>query len=161
MKKTALVLLLAGIAFLVVGFFLTFFWKDTTPLEQGSHVVKAGATLELSWDLQKGDRTEGFFTVSGGNEEASLSIEGPSGEIICNWYAKGRYDNGFMAQDSGVYTMILENLDNVNDESIDVHFRSPCEPRFTICDEVGLLTMLGSMVILFFGIRALRNGWAS
>jgi len=153
-KKRALVLLSAGIVFFVVGFFLTFFWMK---LKQGSYVVKAGGILELSWYLQKGDRTEGGFTVSGGNEEASLSIKNPSGQIIYSWYAKGRYDNGFTAQDSGVYTMIFRNLDNVNDQTIDVHFRSPYEPRLTIYDEVGLLMMVGSGVILFFGIRSLRN----
>ncbi len=71
---------------------------------------------------------------------------------------KGVTTTVFMAQDTGVYTMIFKNLDNVNDESIEVQFRSPYEPRITVYDEVGLLIMMGSGVILFFGIRALRNG---
>jgi hypothetical protein len=71
---------------------------------------------------------------------------------------KGRYDYGFTAGDYGVYSFIFENLDHVNDESIYVSFRSPYEPRLTAYDTMGLLTMLGSIVILFFGIRALRNG---
>jgi hypothetical protein len=153
-KRTGLILLAAGIALFVVGFFLTFFWME---LKQGSHIVKAGATFELSWYLQKGDRTEGGFTVNGGNGEANLIIKNPSGQITCNWYAKGRCDNGFMAQDTGVYTMIFKNLDNVNDQSIDVYFRSPYEPRFTVYDKVGLLMMMGSGVILFFAVRSLRN----
>jgi len=156
-NKAALVLLSAGIVLFTAGFFVTFFWVDA-PLKQDSYFVKAGSTLELSWYLQNGDRTEGGFTVSRGKEEANLIIKNPSGEIICNWTAKGRYDNGFTAQDTGVYTMIFENLDNVNDESIDVHFRSPYEPRITVYDEVGLSVMMVSGVILFFGIRALRNG---
>jgi heme/copper-type cytochrome/quinol oxidase subunit 1 len=158
--KISLVLLSVGIALFVLGFFLTFFWMQYPPLKQDSYVVKAGATLELSWYLYKGERTEGGFTVSGGNEEASLSIKNPSGETIYNWYAKGRSDNGFTAQDSGMYTMVFKNLDTVNDESIGVNFLSPYEPRFfTIYDEAGLLMMLmGSGVIVFLGIRALRNG---
>jgi len=156
-RKAALVLLSAGIALCVVGFLLVLFWMDA-PLKQGSHVVKVGGTFELSWYLQSGDRTEGGFTVSGGNEEANLSIKNPSGEIIYKWYAKGRYDNGFTAQDTGVYTMIFENLDPVNDQSIYVGFRSPYEPRLTIYDGVGLLIMtMGSGMILFFVIGSLRN----
>jgi hypothetical protein len=154
-KKCALVLLSVGIALFVAGFLIVF-WIYA-PLKQGSHVVKAGATLELSWYLQKGDRTEGGFTVSGGNEEASLTIKNPSGQIIHVWYAKGRYDNGFTAEDTGMYTMIFKNLDDVNDQSIGVYFRSPYEPRITVYDVMGLLMMMGGVVILFFGIRSLRN----
>ena len=156
-NKAALVLLSAGIVLFIAGFFVTFFWMDA-PLKQGSYVVKAGGTLELSWYLQNGDRTEGGFTVSGGNEETNLIIKNPSGVIIRNWTAKGRYDNGFAAQDTGVHTMIFKNLDNVNDESIDEQFNSPYEPRITVYDEVGLSMIMVSGVILFFGIRALRNG---
>ena len=156
-KRTALVLVPAGIALFIAGLFLVLFWMDA-PLEHSSHVVKAGGTFELSWYLQSGDRTEGGFTVSGGNEEASLSIKNPSGEIIYKWYAKGRYDQGFTAHDSGMYTMIFENLDPVNDQSIYVGFRSPYEPRLTIYDAVGLLIMtIGSGMILFFVICLLRN----
>lgn len=153
-RKTALALalLFAGTALLVLGIRLTFFWMK---LEQGWRVVRAGATLELSWYLQKGDRTEGGFKVSGGNGEASLSVRNPSGVIIFRWHANGSYYNGFSAKDSGVYSMIFENLDPVNDQSIYVGFRSPYEPRLTVYDVIGLLAMLGSGVILFFGIRAL------
>ena len=156
-RKAAVVLLSAGIVLFIAGFFVAFFWMDA-PLKKGSYVVKAGATLELSWYLQSGDRTEGGFRVSGGNEQASLSIMDPSGKIIVNWYAKGRHDGGFTAQDSGMYTMIFENLDPVNDQSIYVGFRSPYEPRLTIYDAVGLLIMtIGSGMILFFVILSLRN----
>ncbi len=154
-RNVTMVLLPFGIALFVVGFFMTF-WTDAL-LQQGSYIVKAGDTLELSWYLQEGDRTEGFFTVSGGNEEASLSIKNPSGEIIYNWYAKKRHDNGFTAQDAGVYTMIFKNLDDANDEIIGVHFRSPYEPRITLYDKAGLLIMIVSVVILSFSICSFKK----
>jgi hypothetical protein len=86
-----------------------------------------------------------------------LSIKDPSGKIIINWYPKGRYDNGFTAQDTGVYTVIFKNLDNVNDESIYVGFLSSYDLRIAVYDGVGWLMMLGSAVILFFSILWLRN----
>jgi hypothetical protein len=154
-KKDALVLLSVGVAVFVLGFFLTFFWMER--LEQGWHVVKAGGSFELSWYLQNGDRTEGGFEVSGGNGQAKVSVENPSGVVIWARYANFSYYEGFRVEESGVYTMIFENLDAVNDQSIYVGFLSPYEPRLTIYDGIGLLMMVGSVLILFFGIRALTQ----
>jgi hypothetical protein len=153
-RKVASVLISAGIAMFVLGLILTFFWMEGSPGPR-DYVVQAGGKLELSWYLQPGDRTEGSFTASGGSEETRFSIKNPFGAIIYSVEVKGRYDTGFTAQDSGVYSFIFENLDQTNDESIFVSFRSPYEPRLTVYDEVGLLTLLGSIVILFSSIRSL------
>ena len=56
-----------------------------------------------------------------------------------------------------MYTMIFENLDPVNDQSICVGFLSPYEPRLTVYDEIYLLIALGSVAILFLGILALSQ----
>jgi len=155
MRKDALILLSIGIVVLVLGFLLTFFWIEG--LQQGWHVVKADGAFEISWYLQNGDRTEGSFNVSGGNRQAKVSVKNPSGVIIWARYANGSYHEGFTVKESGIYTMIFENLDPVNDQSIYVGFLSPYEPRLTVYDGIGLLTMLGSVAILFFGIRALSE----
>ncbi len=154
-ESLALLLLTAGSIVIVVGFFLTFSWMEA--LEQGSHFVEAGSLFELSWYLEKGDRTEGGFTVSGGNGQADLTIVSPSEVNIYYWFAEGRYDNGFTAQETGVYRMIFRNRDGVNDQIIDVHFRSPYEPRLTIYDAIGLSTMLAGALIVFLGIRGFRH----
>jgi hypothetical protein len=154
-RKDAFALLSVGIILFALGFFLTFFWMEG--LAQRSYVVKAGRVLVLAWYLEEGERTEGSFTVTGGSEEARLSIFSPSGEKIYVWYARGLYSNGFTARETGTYTMMFENLDKTNDESIYVGFRSPYEPRLTIYNGIGLLTMLGSAVALFFGFRALNK----
>lgn len=159
-SKMALGFISVGIAVFFLGFFLTFFWMEGSPGPR-DYVVKAGAKLELSWFLQRGDRTEGGFKVKGGSGEARFNIVNPSGAVIHRADVKSRYDYGFTASDSGVYSFVFENLDYVNDESIYVSFRSPYEPRLTVYDGVGLLTMLGSIVLLFFGLRALRNVRAS
>ena len=154
-NKTALVVLLAGMIIVAAGFFLIFFWMEG--LEQGEHVVKAGGRLELSWYLQKGDRTEGGFRVSGGNLEANLIIKNPSGGIIENWTADGRYDSGFTAQDTGIYTMVFKNLDNVNDQTVGVYFLSPYEARITIYDAVGFLMVVGGVVVFFLSVRSIKR----
>lgn len=155
-KRIGLVLLIAGIVLLIAGFYWTFIWMNVQ-LQQGSHVVKPGASFELSSYLGKSERTEGGFTVNGGSEEANLTIKDPSGKTIYTWYAKGSYGNGFTAEETGVYTMIFRNLDNVNDETIDVQFLSPYEPRFIVYDQTGLPLMIAGGIVLLFGIRSLRN----
>lgn len=155
-RKAALVLYSAGIVVLIVGFYWTFFWMNIK-LEQGSHVVKPGASFELSWFLEKGERTEGSFTVSGGSEEANLTIRDPSGETIITWPAKRSFWNGFSAEETGMYTMIFKNLDNVNDETIYVGFVSPYEPRFFVYDQTGLPIMITGVIALLLGIHLLRK----
>jgi len=155
-RKTGLVLLLfIGIVIFVLGFCMAFWGERGSPPYQ-SYTVKAGAKLELSWYIQYDERTEGGFTVSGGNEEARFTIKNPSGVVIHSAVVKSHYEGGFTASDTGMYSFTFENLDNVNDESIYVEFRSPYEPRGY--GFFGLLMMLGGIGILFFGICALRNG---
>ena len=153
-----IILLLAGIFLFVLGFFLTFgqsIWMEGSP-RPSIYVVKAGANLGLPpWYLQWGDRTEGNFSVSGGSEEVRFYVRNPSGVIIFDTGPrKSQCDLGknFTAEDSGMYSFIFENLDNVTDESIHVDFRSPHGLRPTSNYVAGFLTMLGSMVIVFFDI---------
>ncbi len=153
--RFTLVFLVIGVA-LIVGVVLALLWVDA-PLPQGSYVVKADSTLQLSWYLQRGDRTEGDFTVSGGNNEGSLTVTSPSGKIIMNWYANGSYSNGFTAQENGFYTMIFTNLDSVSDQTIEVYFKSPYEPRLTIYDVIGLLVMAGGGAIIFLALHPPRR----
>lgn len=156
LKKKSFVMLSVGVVLFVLGFLLTFFWMEG--LEQGWHVVKAGGTLELSWYLQRGDRTEGFFNVTGGNEEVRFIIEDPSGVAIrssTTWHGWSRLNVSFFAWETGMYHMIFENLDSANDQSIYVGFLSPSEPRFTIYDATGWLMMLVSGLFLLFGIHRL------
>ena len=148
-------LLSIGIILFALGFFVSFYLRQG--LEKGSHNVKAGGSFELSWYLEKSDRTEGYFSVSGGNGRANLILKNPSGEIIGNWTAQGRYDNGFTAYETGTYTtMIFKNLDNVNDQTVYVGFLSPYDT--ILINPVGLLMIIASIVILIFGIRTLPLG---
>jgi len=135
-----------GLALFVTGFFVAFYWQPTL-LKEGFYAVKAGASLEMSWYLEKGDRTEGFFNVSGGNGQANLVVKDPSGEIIVNWTAVGRFDSGFGSQETGTYTMIFRNLDNVHDQTIYVGFLSPYD-TIRISYLGGLLMILGTIIVL-------------
>jgi hypothetical protein len=148
----ALAFLSVGIVLFVIGFFVAFNWQRG--LEKGFHTVEAGASFELSWYLEKGDRTEGYFNISGGNGQANLIIRNPSGEIIENWTAVERYDNGFSAQETGTYTMIFKNLDSFHDQTIYVGFLSPYD-TIRIYPLAGLLMMIGSIIVLLFGVRTL------
>jgi hypothetical protein len=150
-KPAALALLTIGIILFALGFFVAFYSRRG--LEQGAHSVKAGGSFELSWYLEKGDRTEGGFSVSGGKGRANLIVKSPSGEIIENWTAQGRFGNGFDAYETGTYTMIFKNLDNVNDQTIDVGFLSPYDP--ILPNPVGLLMVIASIVILIFGLSSI------
>jgi hypothetical protein len=129
-----------------MGLLLAFYWQPA-PLKKGFYIVKAGASLELSWYLEKGDRTEGFFNVSGGNGQANLIVKNPSGESIVNWTTVRRFDSGFGAQETGTYTMIFRNLDNVHDQTIYVGFLSPYD-TIRISYLAGLLMILGSIIVL-------------
>lgn len=150
-KPVALALLSIGIILFALGFFVAFYPRRG--LEQGSYNVKAGGSFELSWYLEKSDRTEGSFSVSGGNGRANFIVKNPSGEIIENWTAQGRYDNGFTAYETGTYTMIFKNLDNVNYQTIYVGFLSPYDT--ILINPIGLLMIIASIVILIFGVRTL------
>jgi len=158
-RRTSLVLMFVGMSVLVSGFYLAFFWMK---LRQGYYNVEGGAVLQLSWYLQEGDRTEGGFTVSGGNEEVRFYIENPSGAIIYDaGIVKTRLSRGFTAEDSGVYSLYFENLEPLSDKVIHIRFRSPYEPRFAPFEILGLLMMFGGTVILICGVarlvRALRE----
>jgi len=148
-----------GMSVLVSGFYLAFFWMK---LRQGYYNVEGGAVLQLSWYLQEGDRTEGGFTVSGGNEEVKFYIKNPSGVIIYDaGIVKTRLSRGFTAGYSGVYSLYFENLEPLSDKVIHIRFRSPYEPRFAPFEILGLLMMFGGTVILICGVarlvRALRE----
>jgi hypothetical protein len=158
-RRTSLVLMFVGMSVLVSGFYLAFFWMK---LRQGDYTVEGGAVLRLSWYLEEGDRTEGGFTVSGGNEEVRFYIENPSGVIIYDaGIVKTRLSRGFTAGVSGIYSLYFENLGPLSDKRIHVGFRSPYEPRFAPFEILGLLMMFGGTTILIYGViglvRALRG----
>ncbi len=135
-ELAALALLAIGIVFLVVGVLAAVY--ERPGLEQGFYTVKAGGILELSWYLEKGERTEGFFNVTGGNGQLNLIVKNPSQAVIANWTANGRFDGGFTAQETGTYTMIFRNLDSTDDQIVYVSFQSPYH-RVRIYPFAGLL----------------------
>jgi hypothetical protein len=157
-RKAALILLFAGIGVFVLGFFVTFFYMEGGP-EQRWHVVKAGSTFELSWYLQRGDRTRVSFNATG---EIRFTVKNPSGVAIVLtptlYTGSGGFLNcTFTAEESGMHSMIFENPDSLNDKPIYVDFRSPLEPRVTIYDVVGSFMMLGGAVGLLFGVYKLAT----
>lgn len=116
---------------------------------RGYYDVKEGATLELSWNLEKGDRTEGGFTVSGGNEEVRFYIKNPYQVVIYGaGIVKSHYSTGFTAGHSGVYSFYFENLESLSDKRLYVTFRSPYEPRFTVFGKPSLLMIVFGGLIL-------------
>jgi len=159
-RRTSSVLMFVGMSVLISGFYLAFFWMK---LRQGHYNVEGGSVLQLSWYLQEGDRTEGGFTVSGGNEEVRFYIENPSGEIIYDArIVKTRLSSGFTAEDSGIYSLYFGNLEPLSDKRVHVGFRSPYEPRrFTPFEILGLPMMFGGTASLIYGVtglvRALRE----
>lgn len=158
-KKISLVLIFVGIGIFVMGFFTTFFWMKGN-IGKGDYDVKGGATLKLtSGCLEKGDRTEGCFTVTGGNEEVKFYIKNPSGVIIHDaGIVKRRYDYGFAAQESGIYSFYFENLEPLSDKQIHPNWRSPYEPTLNVFDKIGLLMMLGGgIIILVYGAHTFKH----
>lgn len=150
-RRTSLVLMFVGIGVLVFGFYLAFFWMK---LWQGYYDVEGGAVLQLSWYLEEGDRTEGGFTVSGGNEEVKFYIKNPSGVIIYDaGIVRTRLSTGFTAGDSGIYSLYFENLEHLSDKRIHVRFRSPYEPRLTVFDVLGFSMMFGGTLILIWLLK--------
>jgi hypothetical protein len=152
-KKYALGLLVfAGLIFFVSGVYLAFFWMKGG---RGDYTVAGGATLELSWYLETNDRTEGRFTVSGGNEEIRFYIKNPYGVVIYDaGIVKKRLDTGFTAANSGVYSFYFENEEN-SEKIVQLRFRSPYEPRLTIFDIMGLSMMFGGLAISAYCLREL------
>lgn len=159
-RRTSLVLMFVGMSVLVSGFYLAFL-RGT--VGKGDYNVEGGAVLQLLWYLEEGDRTEGGFTVSGGNEEVRFYIENPSGVIIYDaGIVKTRLSRGFTAGVSGIYSFYFENLD-LSDKVIHANFRSPYEPKARFFFEfiLSLLMMFGGTAILIYGViglvRALRG----
>jgi hypothetical protein len=151
LKTSTVVLILLGILLFVTGFFVV---NSQQGLKQGYYTVKAGGSVELSWYLEEGDRTEGFFNVSGGNGRANLIVKDPLGMIVVNWNAQGRFDNGFDAQITGTYTMILTNLDTLHDQTIYVGFVSPYD-TIHISYIVGLFMFGVGIILTLLGIATL------
>jgi len=153
-RRTSLVLMFVGMSVLVSGFYLAFL-RGT--VGKGDYDVEGGAVLQLSWYLEEGDRTEGGFTVSGGNEEVRFYIENPSGAIIYDaGIVKTRFSRGFTAGVSGIYSFYFENLD-LSDKVIHANFRSPYEPKTRFFFEfiLSLSMMFGGTAILFYGVIGL------
>jgi hypothetical protein len=149
-KKIGLVMIFVGISIAISGYYVTTFWMYN--IGRGDYNVKGETVLKLSWYLEKGDRTEGGFTVSGGNKEVKFYITDPSGVIIHDaGIVKSSYSNGFTTQDSGMYSFYFENLEPLSDKYVHAGFRSPYEPRLTTFDIAGLLIMLGGITILAYG----------
>jgi hypothetical protein len=146
-RERALTLICIGIVLLVTGSFFGFSQQGP---RQGYYTVKAGSSLELQWYLEQGDDIEGGFIVSGGNGQANLIVKNPSGGIIANWTAVGRFDNGFLVQQTGIYTVIFKNLDSVHDQIINVYFS--LHDNFHIWNLAGLLMILLSIPFLLSGI---------
>ena len=158
-RRTSLVLMFVGMSVLISGFY---FPSLRGTVGKGDYDVEGEAVLQLSWYLEEGDRTEGGFTVSGGNEEVRFYIKNPSGVIIYDaGIVKTRLSRGFTAGYSGVYSLYFENLEPLSDKVIHIRFRSPYEPRFAPFEILGLLMMFGGTVILICGVarlvRALRE----
>ena len=156
-KKSAFSLVVfAGLIFFVSGVYLTFFWMNGRRIGRGDYSVEGGDLLQLSWYLEKGDRTEGGFTVSGGNEVVRFYIENPSGKYI---YApknvKTQFLNGFTAGQEGVHRFYFDNQEYPNEKIIHANFRSPYEPSINRFQILGLSMMLGGLIILVSGIRGL------
>jgi hypothetical protein len=141
----------AGLIVFASGVYLTFFWmKGGT----GDYTITEGATLELSWYLERNDRTEGGITVSGGNEEIKFYIKNPYGVITYDaGIVKTRLDTGFTAANTGIYSFYFENQELSCEKVIQVRFLSPYEPRFTIFDLMGLSLMLGGFAISAYGAK--------
>ena len=150
----ALALLSVAVAIFGAGFFLRFFWMEGGGLLPANYVLDAGARLEFSWYMERGDRAEGSITVSGGNEEARYSIRNPFGVIVQVVDVKVRYDPGFKASDFGVYSFIFENLDNASEQNIFLAFVSPDEPRLTRYEWAGDLMMVASVFVFCLGLNA-------
>lgn len=154
-RRTSLVLMFVGISVLVSGYHLRFL-RGT--VGKGDYDVEGGAVLQLSWYLEEGDRTEGGFTVSGGNEEVRFYIENPSGAIIYDaGIVKTRLSTGFTAGVSGIYSFYFENLEPLSDKVIHANFRSPYEPaaRFRFEFFLSLSMMFGGTAILICGVAGL------
>lgn len=154
-RRTSLVLMFVGMSVLVSGFY---FPSLRGTVGKGYYNVEGGAVLQLSWYLQEGDRTEGGFTVSGGNEEVRFYIKNPSGAIIYDaGIVKTRLSRGFTAEDSGIYSFYFENLELLSDKVIHANFRSPYEPaaRFRFEFFLSLSMMFGGTAILICGVAGL------
>jgi hypothetical protein len=155
-RRTSLVLMFVGMSVLVSGFY---FPSLRGTVGKGDYDVEGGAVLQLSWYLEEGDRTEGGFTVSGGNEEVRFYIENPSGVIIYDaGIVKTRLEHGtgFTAGVSGIYSLYFENLE-LSDKVIHAKFRSPYEPaaRFRFEFFLSLSMMFGGTAILICGVAGL------
>lgn len=154
-------LVFAGIALCVLGFFLAFGksieWMEGS-LGPSHYDVKAGSEYTFMWYFQKGDRTEINFAISGGREEVRFYIRNPSGAILCDMRVVGSMFNCSLdAEDSGVHSFTFENLDNVTDTAIHANFQLPHGLRPTNHYREGYLAALGGIVTLLLGMFSLYS----
>ena len=155
-RSTSLMLIIVGLCILLLGLYLPFY-LTTSNVGKGDYNVEGGTTLELSWFLYKGERSEGGFTVSGGNEEVTFYIKTPSDTFI---YAprvvKTQFTNGFSAGQDGIYNLYFENQD-LDDKIVHTNFVSPYEPRWPLVLVLFLVLpiILAGMLILIHGFNKL------
>jgi len=102
------VLTVVGIVLTVLG--LLFYISPFVLISTDNYDISSGGEMSLTRYREKSERIEGYFTVTGGNEEIEFYIEDPFGVVIHNGgTVKSRHDFALTTEHSGVYTLIFEN----------------------------------------------------
>jgi len=121
-------LVLAGVAFIVIGLFLAFalplLVASTNPVTRSYSVdvpPLALGTRELDLDLKRGDIVELGIAVRGGNNDIDLVVLDPRGIAILRTRVNGSLTTGFTAGMDGVYTLRLDNTFSIfTSKSVDL-----------------------------------------
>lgn len=144
-------LLIVGLALLMVGLYFYVFPYMTTRTTNDNFNVPALQTITVTWNLDKGSRIEGYFTVRGGNDDIRFSIKDPYGSVILNaGTITGRGDFAFTAESTGAYTMYFDNSYSIfTSKAVFLSYQATVIP---ISTNVFLTLILLGLALLLLGV---------
>jgi len=152
-------LITLGVILIGAGLFLCLAPPIMNNTQTESKSVPQLQTLISTFMLDKGDRFEGYFTVSGGDNGIKFNIEDPNASTILDaGTVTGRRDFAFTAEFTGTYTLTFDNSDSLTGKTIFLSYSGTT--RFP--SSVAVVIALFGLAILTFGMSLAvvtrRNG---
>lgn len=150
-------LIFIGFIVLLVGLYFYVSPYVTSGTRTDSIGVQPWHTQMATIQLSKGDTSEGYFTVRGGNDNMKFSIKDPYGSVILDaGTVTGRRDFAFTAQFSGAYTAYFDNS-FPDDKTVYFSYSGTYAafPR----DLTLLIALLGFLIMLL-GLARVGQAWA-
>ena len=119
MRQAAVILVL--LLLLIVSCVLI----SAPPYIEKSFTVNAGAQYTIAVDLKAGQTVEGYFSISGEENDIDFYITDSSGGLVYSEDVEGSHEFAVEAKDSGIHTLWFDNSFSwEKSREVTLHYRS-------------------------------------